>query len=557
MTDQEPLFTVPEVAAELPADVWLLTGDCIELMAELGEASVDAVVCDPPYALGFMGKSWDSFDVPGAILGSPKAGATGIAHSHGYLYNEPTAFQAWCLAWATEAFRVLKPGGHLVAFGGTRTYHRLGCAVEDAGFEIRDSIHWLYGSGFPKSMDVGKAIDKAAGAERTEVVGIKPGHEDFVDRTDAHAAGGRSDGWERPWRDDQAQVDRSHQVMAPVTAEAARWEGWGTALKPAHEPIVLARKPLVGTVAKNVLLHGTGGINIDGCRVGYQDAADQASATPQGRATSKASGAQAATPDAGRGIERVEYEHDPETRGRWPANVVFTHSAGCEQAGTKIERGHAGYPNGPGGNGFHGGIGRDADGSRVEPHELIPDVEVVAYRCVDGCPVAELDAQSGERKAGGKVRGTEPSKTGESGIFGVYQRVENIPYDDKGGASRFFYVAKASRSERNAGLGGIPPTETRRYGDRSQGPLPQQTGQSVVVESNNHPTVKPVALMRYLVRLVTPPGGLVLDPFLGSGTTGIAAVLERHPFIGIDKSADYISIAKARIAFANQQKGRA
>jgi site-specific DNA-methyltransferase (adenine-specific) len=214
----------------------ILEGDVVEQLKTLADASVDAIVTDPPYELGFMGKAWDQ---------------SGIACN----------VEMW-----QEALRVLKPGGHCLAFGGSRTYHRLACAIEDAGFEIRDQIMWIYGSGFPKSLDVSKAIDKAAGACR-EVVGVKPGHKDFADRSDAHSAGGRSDGWERPWKQDADAVKMSHMQTAPATDAAKQWSGWGTALKPAHEPIVVARKPLIGTVAANVLEHGTGALNIDGCRV--------------------------------------------------------------------------------------------------------------------------------------------------------------------------------------------------------------------------------------------------------------------------------------------------
>jgi hypothetical protein len=211
--------------------VELLHGDCVELMRAMPENSVDSIVTDPPYELSFMGKAWDG---------------AGIAYS--------------LVMWG-EAFRVLKPGGHLLAFGGTRTYHRMACAIEDAGFEIRDSIHWVYGSGFPKSLNVGKAIDKAAGAER-EVVG-KRTHIGYPDGDGvAHLSNAKGHFGQT--------IERRHDITAPATAEAARWEGWGTALKPAHEPVVVARKPLSGTVAGNVLVWGTGGLNIDGCRVGTE-----------------------------------------------------------------------------------------------------------------------------------------------------------------------------------------------------------------------------------------------------------------------------------------------
>lgn len=378
----------------------IIESDCIDALREMDEASIDAIVCDPPYSLGFMGKAWDcDFD-----------------HT-----------------WTPEALRVLKPGGHLLAFGGTRTYHRLACAIEDAGFEIRDCLAWLYGSGFPKSLDVSKAIDKAAGAER-EVVGRISKLESYGPN-EVYGSGPDHGG--------------EMAITAPATPEAAEWQGWGTALKPAHEPIVLARKPLTGTVAGNVLAHGTGALNVDGCRVGTGE--DKIDGGCAGKTALHEGGIS----------DRAAVDHSV---GRWPANVVLDESA-----------------------------------ARL------------------------LDEQSGERGASGKASG--PTLTGEStsNSRGKFNGVEDTPfYGDTGGASRFFYVAKASQAERNAGL-----DEPAR---------------------NLHPTVKPIALMRWLCRLVTPPGGTILDPFAGSGTTGCAAVLEDFDFIGVERESKYVAIARARVA---------
>jgi DNA modification methylase len=429
------------------ADWRVDVGDCVERMAAMPAASVDAVVTDPPYHLSFMGRAWDHAPTP--------------AES-----------QAQHARWAVEALRVLKPGGHLLAFGGTRTYHRLACAIEDAGFEIRDTIAWLYGSGFPKSLDVGKAIDKAAGAE-PRVTGPHP--------TNA-CPGGE---WCHCETDGRSFSPTKHApATAPATPDAQAWDGWGTALKPAHEPIVVARKPLAGTVAGNVQAHGTGALNVDGCRVGRQDG----DRTDYGLADGA---------DAGIGYHgldgRTPYDG---SSGRWPANVAL-------------------------------------------------DPEAAAI----------LDAQTGELTSGSLLPGHRQGQgthTHEGGYVGG-GIVERAYGGDKGGASRFFYVAKASSAERNAGLDAFEEREARdTYGDGLQGPRPhtapdyewQRRG-----ARNSHPTVKPVQLMRWLCRLVTPPGGLILDPFAGSGTTGAAAVLEGFRFVGIERDAEYARIAEARIGW--------
>ena len=438
----------------------LVVGDCRDVVKTMDAESVDAVVTDPPYGLGFMGKEWDD----GKSFVERKAAKANTFDHVGGNHNpvdsrdsqrtklrEGRAYQLWCEQWATECVRVLKPGGYLLAFGGTRTYHRLTCGIEDAGFEIRDSVLWLYGSGFPKSLDVSKAIDKAAGAER-EVVGHHPLH-----RTGGHL---RHDGENaRPWQAAAAESGHGGDVTAPATPDAERWQGWGTALKPAHEPIVVARKPLQGTVAQNVLEHGTGALNVDGCRIGTEST--ERTRTPRDFGLVNDDGW---TPTPGT---------NGSDAGRWPANVVL-----------------------------------------------------------DETTAELLDEQSGEGES-------KPFKSATTTAHReVYSDGKGVDYsgrgyDDTGGASRFFYVAKASRAERNAGLGSDP---VHLWTPENQ------------PERNSHPTVKPIALMRYLVRLVTPPGGLVLDPFVGSGTTGIAAALEGLEFIGIDQEREYVDIAHSRLA---------
>ena len=398
--------------------VTLYEGDCIEVMRGLPDASVDSVVTDPPYLLDFMGKGWDSAD--------------GIAGK----------VEVW-----SEALRVLKPGGHLLAFGGTRTWHRLASAIEDAGFEIRDSIAWMYGSGFPKSHDVSKGIDKAAGAER-EVIGTRISA--FGDTNESESEDGRNL-WGKESTKDVPLTG------GPVTGQAEQWQGWGTALKPAHEPIVVARKPLIGTVAANVLTHGTGALNIDGSRIGTEQirtsGARSVNITGDNR-TAVAAGMYGPS-------EGVNTLHT----GRWPANVIL-----------------------------------------------------------DESQAAELDRQSGNRPG---MRTQRDNKTHDSSFHGYLK--SNIVagetregYNDSGGASRFFYSPKASKKERP------------------------------VVDGVAHPTVKPLALMRYLCKLVTPPGGTILEPFAGSGTTIEAALNEGFNVIGIEMTDEYLPLIMSRIERYNE-----
>ena len=383
-----PLFTATEARTTAILGVIamlnsIIHGDCLEVLMTLEDNSVDSIVTDPPYELGFMGKSWDS---------------TGIAYK----------VELW-----QECLRVLKPGGHLLAFGGTRTYHRMTCAIEDAGFEIRDCIQWLYGSGFPKSLDISKAIDKQFGAER-EKVRIPASK---VRNPKSINGGHGIEGGDRPWM--RAALEKGFHEMdgnIPVTPEAKQWEGWGTCLKPANEPIVLARKPISEkTIAENVMKWGTGGLNIDGCRIGTEEIKTHGKRKGEGVS-----------------LEWSKYT-SPEGyeggihQGRFPANVIL-----------------------------------DEEAAQL------------------------LDEQSG------------------------------------GSISRFFYCAKASKNERG--------------------------------EGNNHPTVKPTKLIEYLVTLITPPNGIVLDPFIGSGTTAIASLNTGRSFIGIELNEGYVEIARRRVASHSTQQ---
>jgi DNA modification methylase len=406
-------------------------GSNLDILPTLADNSIDAIVTDPPYGLsdnkfvadtiakwisgerdfipdgkGFMGKSWDAFVPPPAL-------------------------------W-DECLRVLKPGGHLLAFFGSRTQDIGALSIRLAGFEIRDSIAWMYGSGFPKSLDISKAIDKAAGAERevlTETV------EDlFGERQEKKEKPASGIGQNGAAFSGHAEGAMQRELGNPATPEAQQWEGWGTALKPAFEPVIVARKPLIGTVAENVLTHGTGGLNIDGSRIGTGTGEKKTVSYPDIRGDNYQQGKESYS-------ERGTVEREVTDKGRWPSNVI------------------------------------------LDPY------------------TAEL-------------------------------------LDEQSDASRFFYVAKASKRDRNEGL--VKKSDQRS--DTAAGLWAEMEAP----KQNFHPTVKPTDLMRYLVKLVTPPGGVVLDPFTGSGSTGKAAILEGFDFIGIELTEDYIPIIEGRLAHAEK-----
>lgn len=506
-------MTAPYFADE---HVTLHHGDCLDVLRELPDASVDAVVTDPPYGIAFMGKAWDQ---PGEFgsqrrNGQPavhareagrdraQSGDTGAMDAGRYDLSQHAMrnFQRWCEAWATECLRVLKPGGHFLAFGGSRTWHRLAAAVEDAGFEIRDSIAWLYGSGFPKSLDVAKAIERSqdsrlveeyrftewmrttglsarqldeatgtvmgthyltAGAQPAiptaplfeKMRGLLPEVPAWVEQVIAEreAAKAESRGRNEGVRDRFLATlgdDRDRPGATNPAAEA--WQGWGTALKPSFEPIVVARKPLAGTVAANVLAHGTGALNIDACRVATTEDRSRPPRTPN------------AILGGGKGTNLTASESNP--IGRWPTNVVL-----------------------------------------------------------DDDQAAELDRQTGVLTSG-KMHAGQARKGRQGQVYAdmAPDAVRADTYGDSGGASRFFpvfrYEAKASTSER------------------------PRAGEVM------HPTVKPLDLMRWLVRLVTPPGGVVLEPFAGSGTTAEACVIEGFRCIAIEREADYLPLIVGRLS---------
>jgi DNA modification methylase len=387
-------------------------GDCLEVLKTIPDNSVDSIVTDPPYGLSFMNKKWD-YDVPSTEI------------------------------WM-ECLRVLKPGGHLLSFGGSRTYHRMAVRIEDAGFEIRDQIMWVYGSGFPKSHNIGKAVDKILGNEREVVAEVT---------TPFKVKGKDDDGVTWNNKTFCSKTDENGYRVNEVTKGTSEWEGWGTALKPAHEPIVMARKPLSEkTVADNVLRWGTGGINIDDSRIEYKGDNDkwkidhsketqQTNPQPMGKDSDD--------------LKRTHVD-EPHEGGRWPANIIFDEEAGIV-----------------------------------------------------------LDQQSGIRKSGGKKSNIKEYNKNRGEFVSNMGETYNSYEPNEGGASRFFYCPKASKKDRD--------------------------------EDNNHPTVKPTDLMLYLIKLVTPVKGVVLDPFMGSGSTGKGAIRGGFDFIGIEREEEYLKIAEARI----------
>lgn len=416
-------------------------GDCRNVMRELiaQGVMVDSIVTDPPYELGFMGKKWDKTGVP----------------------FDP---ETWSLALA-----LLKPGGHMLAFGGTRTYHRMVCAIEDGGFDIRDQLAWMYGTGFPKSLNVGKEIDKRAGAQR-EVVG----HDRMKKMASPQGQPGSGYALKQP------------QIMHPrtnaKTDEAKQWDGWGTALKPAWEPIVLARKPLEGTVASNVLQYGTGAINIDGCRIATEDELCGGSggllshvrdSKPYPRRDGEASANRRYAENGGTNFGMKPGPRGGDPSGRWPANVIHDGS-------DEVLEMFAGY-------------GADKGAS---------------------APVTKRNSHKTQSVFSGFSGQQECGETFYADQGTAARFFQCCPWTDDELIARFFYSGKVSSAERN---------------------------------DSTHPTIKPLSLMRYLVRLITPPQGVVLDLFAGTGPTGEAALQEGADYILIEKDAESIKDINRRM----------
>ena len=392
-------------------NIRLFNDDCLNVLRTMDDNSIDSCVTDPPYGLSFMGKSWD-YDVP--------------------------KVEIW-----KEVYRVLKPGAHLLAFFGSRTYHRGVVQIEDAGFEIRDQIMWIYGSGFPKSHNIGKAIDKEAGAQRKVI-----GKQSTEIGKHLKSKEGPGPGGNKP----AVKSRYTGNILGdPITEEAKQWEGWGTALKPAHEPIVVARKPITQTVAANVLEYGTGAINIDDCRVEINQEVDDPRLGGKGTWKTENMAKNTYGNYEGKSVESSKL-------GRWPANVIH-------------------------------------DGS----DEVVSQFPVTK----SGTLTPNMNIKESTGWSGGSKK----------------DRVKSTFESNTGSAARFFYCAKASKSDRET--------------------------------NNNHPTVKPTDLMKYLCRLVTPKNGVVLDPFMGSGSTGKAAISEGFKFVGIEMSKEYFEIAEQRVKLNN------
>jgi len=516
----------PDTTAFSQHGITVHHGDCVDIMRDMKECSVDAIVTDPPYGLEFMGKEWDKFsgtsehgwktgsggfsrpgigDRPtqwtsfgmgtsgsfgganptcetcgGRLRGkkkceceTPEWRVKGSPVKEGLRKNNVGASVAYYHSmydWLVEAFRVAKPGAFLLAFGGTRTFHRMACAIEDAGWEIRDTIMWVYGSGFPKSLDISKSIDKAAGAER-EVVDRRR----VIGGGTEHINRGNKDQGFRPG--DYQKGENILDVTAPATDLAKQWSGYGTALKPAWEPIIVAMKPCDGTFAANAQKHGVAGMNIDGCRVEW-DAKSKANDTK--RRVTPRTDVTGGSFHAGGGKNEGYIGEAESPSGRWPANLIWSHHPECESIGTSEVSGNGHWPKsrpknntecGPNGHG-----GQDELNERFSTNETVEN-----WRCHADCPSKCF-----------------PSSASCSS------------------ASRFFYCAKASQAERSG---------------------------------SKHPTVKPLNLIAYLVRLVRPPdGGVILDPFAGSGTTAEACIHEKIECIAIERDAEYINDIRSRIS---------
>lgn len=521
----------------------VLGGNSRKLLRRFKPNSIDAVVCDPPYDLLQASRVGS----PRRNVGNSPAGRTGSG-AGGFM---GLAWDATGIAFDKkfwkEVLRVLKPGGHLLAFGGTRTWHRMVCAIEDAGFEVRECYAWLYATGFPKSLNVSKAIDAKMKYGKSSSIALSKNEKNrpIIGKVKRLVSKGRRASEGTGDHGVKANMERwlnyeekDVAITKSLTKEASEWEGWGTATKPAFEPIAVARKPLEGSVAENVLEWGTGAINVDGCRVGKD------TITQRQKDMSKYHGN-----NLGAGSHTHMTGVTTTTTGRWPSNVLFTHHPDCECIGNgKVKSTNCnsgGKPNGrlwvDNGHWKERKPGGYADKEGTET--------VLVWNCVEGCPIRLLDQQSGDRSSPWIGNSNDGAKGGKM-FGGSEQSVSDKPeYRDSGGASRFYFQSKASPSERHEGCRKLfwrhKNGELVRISKRKARKL-QKRGETVL-KGNMHPTVKPVQLLRYLCRLVTPKGGVVLDPFNGSGSTGVAALQEQFRYVGIEMMPQYRVISRLRL----------
>ena len=442
----------------------LYNGNMLDMLQVIEKESIDSIVCDPPYELNFMGKGWDN---------------SGIA------FNPET--------WK-KCYEVLKPGGYLLAFGGSRTYHRIAVAIEDAGFEIRDTIMWLYGSGFPKSMNIGLAIDKKNGVE-SEVIGIgQSGSSDTHTRT-----------MNSETKDGKSAFGGEYEIKRATN----KWNGWGTCLKPSFEPIIIARKPFKGSLVDNVIKNGVGGLNIDECRIEAIDKEELQKNWINRKVPAGFNGDKSGIYGSGKTNDTKKYT----PTGRFPANTILTYDE------NDFDEVCGGFPNTKSVKSARGGARND--GTTV--YNKIPRNIEMNYEC---------------------------------------------GFNDSGSASRYFYCAKASKKDRDEGLDEFQNVSGADITGRKEGSagLVMEggkqnpfAGKASPNNRNTHPTVKPTELMQYLVRLVTPNNGTILDPFNGSGSTGKAVMYENkerdknYKYIGIELTEEYLPIAKARIEYVCNQ----
>lgn len=528
MTTVHQGATIPSPTEAFPSDFinQIIHGDALSVLKSFPNNSIDALVTDPPAGIHFMNMEFDS----------DKGGRK--------------QWIAWLTSIMAEVLRVLKPGGHALVWALPRTSHWTAWALEDAGFTLRDCCYHIQGAGFPKSLDISKALDKMQEAER-EYAGPKV----YADGTKAHISNKEHEGRNRPWKHDYEAVQRHDNLTAPATPEAQQWEGWGTALKPAVECWWLCRKPLSeSSIAANMLKWGTGGLNVDATRIGTTRAN-----APQYRPASP----------SGIGYEKNCYgtrdgKEQVYTEGRFPSHLLLSHSIFCTPNGTKQIHSNGGLPGNPIAPKTKNTYGQFNHQS-LTTHRNETGMETVEdWICDPSCPILHLDQQSGERKSGGGIKAKAGSTIGFlRGEKNYHFRHDSEPCEpSEGTASRYFtqlhpldeldipfrYTPKAAREERNAGLYAFPYVPSGTYGEFAGDGRGRQTEHSP--EKNNHPTVKPISLMRWLVRLITPPHGIVLDCFAGSGSTLVACVKEGFRFVGIEQDRAYCEIARARVDHA-------